>query len=76
MIPFFFTMPSKQKQADDAVERQGRMKNPKCDQTADDRRHDCGKQNRDRMDVAFVKNSENHVHDENCADEKQRQRME
>ena len=28
------------------------------------------------MDVAFVKDSENHIHDENGADQKQRQRLE
>src|SRR5207253_10275595 len=46
------------KKADHAVERQGRPKNPQGEQSADYGGHDRGKQDRDRMNVAFVKNSE------------------
>ena len=60
------------KKADHAVERQGRSKNPKREQSADHRRHDRRKQYRDRVDVALVKNSEDHVHDKNGGDQEQR----
>src|SRR5690349_21567158 len=52
------------------------MKDLQGGQTADHRRHNCWKQNRDRMDVAFIEDSKNHVHDEHRADEKQWQRRE
>ena len=58
-----------QKQTDHAVKRQCRSKNPKREQAA----HNCGnnrrKQHRDRMHVAFVKNSQDHVHDEDGRDQ-------
>src|SRR5439155_150893 len=43
---------------------------------ADDGRHDCWKQDRDWVHIAFIKNSEDHVHDENGGNQKQRQRLE
>ncbi len=71
-----FNDAEQQKESDHAVERQRRSKNPECGQAADHRGHDRWKQDRDWMDVAFVKNSENHVHHEDRADQKQRQRAE
>src|ERR1700736_343701 len=60
------------KESDHAVERQCRSKNPKREQTADHGWHDRGKQDRDRMDITFVKNSKDHVHDKNGGDQEQR----
>src|SRR5207248_5817972 len=65
-----------QEKSDHAVERQGRSKNPKSEQTADYRGNDRRKQHRDRMDITFVKNSQDHIHDEDRADQKQWQRGE
>ena len=64
------------KQPDHAVERQCRSKDPKRGQTANDRGDNRRKQNGDRVNVAFVENSKNHIHHENCANQKQRQRAE
>src|SRR5437660_952467 len=64
------------KKSDHAVERQGRSKNPKREQTADHGWNDRRKQDRDRMDITFVKNSKDHVHNENGGDQKQWQRLE
>ncbi len=68
--------PEQQEESDHAVERQRRAKNPKREQTADDRRHDCRKQNRDGVDITFVKNSKDHIHDKNGGEQKQRQSSE
>src|SRR5438552_19133451 len=52
------------------------MENPKGGQAAYHRGHDRWKQDRDWMDVTLVKNSEDHVHDKDCADQKQWQSAE
>src|ERR1700686_1774451 len=52
------------------------MENPKGGQAAYHRGHDRWKQDRDWMDVTLVKNSEDHVHDKDCANQKQRQSAE
>ena len=65
-----------QEQADHAVERQCRSKDPKGEQPADDCGHDGRKQNRNRMDITFVKNSKDHIHHKNGGEQEQRQRSE
>src|SRR6516165_1931999 len=49
------------------------MKNPKRSQTTNHRRHNRRKQDRDRMDVAFVENSQDHVHREDGQEQDRRQ---
>src|SRR5258705_1512332 len=49
------------------------MENIQCGQSADDRRDNGREQNRERVHIALVKNSENHIHDENCRKQQQGQ---
>src|SRR6478736_2377165 len=49
------------------------MENIQCGQPADDRWHNGREQNRERMHIALVKNSQNHIHDENCRKQQQGQ---
>src|SRR5206468_3694572 len=49
------------------------MENIQCGQPADDRWHDGREQNRERVHIALVKNSQNHIHDENCRKQQQGQ---
>src|SRR5207248_11023717 len=60
-----------EKKSDHAVERQCRSKDTERKQTADNCRDDCRKQDRNRMDITFVKNSEDHVHDEDGGDQQE-----
>src|SRR5206468_13105481 len=43
-------------------------------QAADDRGHNRGEEYRDRMHVALVKNSQNHIHNKNRGEQQHRQR--
>ena len=47
------------------------MENIQCGQPADDRRHNGWEQNRERVHIALVKNSQDHIHDENCSKQQQ-----
>src|SRR5437763_14975288 len=49
------------------------MENIQCGQAAYDRWHNGGEQNRERVHIALVKNSEDHIHDENCRKQQQRE---
>src|SRR6476660_9015262 len=49
------------------------MENIQCGQPADDRSHDGREQNRERVHIALVKNSQDHIHDEDCRKQQQGQ---
>src|SRR5882757_10138671 len=49
------------------------MENIQCGQSADDRRDNGREQNRERVHIALVKNSQNHIHDEDCRKQQQGQ---
>src|SRR5437764_13646648 len=49
------------------------MENIQCGQPAYDRWHNGGEQNRERVHIALVKNAEDHIHDENCRKQQQRE---
>src|SRR5207245_9397928 len=52
------------------------MKEIQRGQPADDRGHNGREQNRERVHIALVKNSEDHIHDEDCSKQQQGQRLE
>src|SRR5207342_3232908 len=64
-----------EEEPDDGIEREGRAEQPESHQTAYNRWEKSGK-NRDRMDIAFVENAQNHVHDEERGDDEEGQRRE
>src|SRR6476620_8054504 len=49
------------------------MENIQCGQPADDRGHNGREQNRERVHIALVKNSQDHIHYKNCRKQQQRQ---
>src|SRR5262245_1221594 len=49
------------------------MENIQCGEPTDDRRDNGREQNRKRMHIALVENSQDHIHDENCRKQQQRQ---
>src|SRR6476619_5601401 len=51
------------------------MENIQCRQPADDRWHNGREQDRERVHIALVKNSQDHIHDKNCRKQQQRQRL-
>ncbi len=75
MMPFFLHDAHEEEKPDDRVEREGRPENPERHEPAHDRREES-REHRHRMDVALVKNAENHIHDEEGGDNEKRQRGE
>ena len=61
-----------EEEADDGIKRERGIKKPERHQAADDRREERG-EHRDRMDVAFVENAENHIHDKERRDDEEGQ---
>src|SRR4051794_34944083 len=51
------------------------MENIQCCQPANDCRHNGREQNSERVHVTLVKNSQNHIHDEDCREKQQGQRL-
>src|SRR4029077_4364850 len=51
------------------------MENIQCGQPADDCWHNGWEQNRERVHIALVKNSQDHIHDENCRKQQQGERL-
>src|SRR6476619_5998709 len=51
------------------------MENIQCCQPADDCGHNGREQNRERVHIALVKNSQDHIHDENCRKQQQGERL-
>src|SRR5215831_646478 len=49
------------------------MENIQRGQSADDRWHNGREQNREWVHIALVENSQDHIHDENCRKQQQRQ---
>src|SRR6478735_3431137 len=49
------------------------MENIQCGQSADDCWHNGREQNRERVHIALVKNSQDHIHDKNCRKQQQGQ---
>src|SRR5262245_22768696 len=50
------------------------MENIQCGEPTDDRWHNGWEQNRERMHITLVQNSQNHIHHEDCCKQQQRQR--
>src|SRR5215472_11579301 len=51
------------------------MKNIQCREPSDDRWDNGREQNRKRVHIALVKNSQDHIHDEDCREQQQGQRL-
>src|SRR5262245_8033678 len=49
------------------------MENIQCGEPTDDRGDNGREQNRERMHIALVENSQDHIHDENCRKQQQRE---